>query len=528
MAHHARAHRGAGNVPGRRAAPAERDRQASRGEYEEDNVRRTSSPRLRVAALAAMAAIAFSACSGRGGATTEPAASTGSAPSGAASSGAAPSTAAGGGTMNLAINPWVGYEADAAVVGYLAKSKLGATVNEKNLKEEISWQGFESGDVDVILENWGHADLAKTYIDDKKVALDAGPTGNKGIIGWYVPPWLATAHPDILDWNNLNKYADQFKTTESGNKGQLLDGDPSYVTNDEALVSNLKLNYKVVYAGSENALIEAFRQAEQQKKWVIGYFYEPQWFLAEVPLVRVKLPAYTAGCDADPKKVACDYPDYILNKVVSKKFCRHWRGPLDVREELQLDNEDQNSVAASINGGMSHDDAAKQWIDAHPDVAGVDPRVARSMRMSGIAAERPGARRRALRRAVIRRRSGRVAPIRALAVVGLAFAVASCGPNRRHIRRGALRRRARALPSDAGAPSALPSGTLAGLVAAARQEGALTTIGLSPGSVQLRRGHRDLRVEVPDQGRAACPGCDRGRSGRSHPERQGPSRGTGA
>jgi glycine betaine/proline transport system substrate-binding protein len=321
-------------------------------------VRRTSSPLLRLGALAAIAVVAFSACGGRSGATTAPAASGGG--------GTAASVAPGsGGTMNLAINPWVGYEADAAVVGYLAKSKLGATVNEKNLKEEISWQGFESGDVDVILENWGHEDLAKTYITDKKVAVDDGPTGNKGIIDWYVPPWLATAHPDILDWNNLNKYADQFKTTESGGKGQLLDGDPSYVTNDEALVTNLNLNFKVVYAGSENALIEAFRQAEQQKKWVIGYFYEPQWFLSEVPLVRVKLPPYTAGCDADPKKVACDYPDYVLNKVVSKKFNDGAGALATLVKNFSWTNDDQNSVAASINSGMSHDDAGKKWVDAN-------------------------------------------------------------------------------------------------------------------------------------------------------------------
>ncbi|MFD8388736.1 hypothetical protein ACFV2N_05870, partial [Streptomyces sp. NPDC059680] len=31
-------------------------------------------------------------------------------------------------------------------------------------------------------------------------------------------------------------------------KGQLLVGDPSYVTNDAALVKNLTLNFKVVYA----------------------------------------------------------------------------------------------------------------------------------------------------------------------------------------------------------------------------------------------------------------------------------------
>jgi glycine betaine/proline transport system substrate-binding protein len=309
--------------------------------------------------LAAVAAIVLGACGGRTGATAAPPAS------GGAPASAGPAASGTGANVNIAINPWVGYEADAAVVGYLMKTKLGNQVTEKNLKEEISWQGFESGDVDVILENWGHADLAKTYITDKKVAVDAGPTGNKGIIGWYVPPWLAQAHPDILDWNNLNKYADQFKTTESGSKGQFLDGDPTFVTNDEALVTNLKLNFKVVYAGSEATLIEQFRQAEQQKKWLIGYFYEPQWFLAEVPLVRVKLPPYTAGCDADPKKVACDYPDYILNKVVSKKFADTGAAAYTLVKNFSWTNDDQNSVAASINGGKSHDDAAKIWVDAN-------------------------------------------------------------------------------------------------------------------------------------------------------------------
>ena len=327
-------------------------------------MRRSTSPLLRMGAMAAIAVVVLGACGGRSGATTTPASSTGT---GGTASGA-PAPSGGGGNVNIAINPWVGYEADAAVVGYLMKSKLGYTVTEKNLKEEISWQGFESGDVDVILENWGHADLAKSYITDKKVAVDAGPTGNKGIIGWYVPPWLAAAHPDILDWNNLNKYADQFKTTESGDKGQFLDGDPTFVTNDEALITNLKLNYKVVYAGSEATLIEQFRAAEKNKKWLIGYFYEPQWFLTEVPLVRVKLPPYTTGCDADAKKVACDYPDYILNTVVSAKFATSGGAAYTLVKNFSWTNDDQNVVAGYIAvDKMSDEDAAKKWVDANPD-----------------------------------------------------------------------------------------------------------------------------------------------------------------
>ncbi|MET8759733.1 ABC transporter substrate-binding protein [Lentzea sp. NPDC004782] len=272
------------------------------------------------------------------------------------------------GTFNLAVNPWVGYEANAAVLAYVAEKELKCKVTKKELKEEVAWQGFGTGEVDAVVENWGHDDLRKKYIDEQKTAVSAGSTGVKGQIGWYVPPWLAKEHPDILDWNNLNKYADQFKTSESGDKGQLLDGDPSFVTNDEALVKNLNLNYKVVYGGSETALIQAFRQAEKDKKWVIGYFYSPQWLLNEVKLEKVKLPEYKAGCDADAEKVACDYPDYDLDKIVSKKFADANGPAYNLVKNFKWTNQDQNTVAKYIaEDKMKPEDAAKKWVEANAD-----------------------------------------------------------------------------------------------------------------------------------------------------------------
>jgi glycine betaine/proline transport system substrate-binding protein len=272
------------------------------------------------------------------------------------------------GKLNMAINPWVGYEASAHVVGYVAKSKLGCEVEYKNVKEEVAWQGMGNGEVDTVIENWGHPDLVQKYITDQKTAQDAGVNGNVGVIGWYVPPWMAQQYPDITDWNNLNKYADLFKTTESGGQGQLLDGDPSFVTNDEALVKNLNLNYKVVYAGSEAALIQAFRQAEANKKPLLGYFYEPQWFMSEVPLVKVNLPPYTEGCDADPAKIACDYPKYDLNKIVAAKFVEANSPAYKLVKAFQWTNDDQNLVAKSIaEDKMDPEQAAQKWVDANPD-----------------------------------------------------------------------------------------------------------------------------------------------------------------
>lgn len=315
----------------------------------------------RLAAGVATLSVVLAACTSGGGGTAAP--GTSAAPSGAASP--APG---GGGTVNIAINPWVGYEANAAVVAYLLETELGATVNKKDLKEDVSWQGFETGEVDVIIENWGHPDLEKKYIEEDKVAINAGETGNVGIIAWYVPGWMVEEHPDITDYQNLNKYADLFKTSESGDLGQFLGSDPSYVQYDEALIKNLGLNFKVIFSGGEAATITAFQQAVQDKKPLIGYFWDPQWLHSQIKLERVKLPPYTDGCDADLEKVACDYPEYKLNKIVSKKFADTGGKAYELVKNFSWTNEDQNLVSDYItNQDMTAEEAAKKWVEENPD-----------------------------------------------------------------------------------------------------------------------------------------------------------------
>ena len=319
---------------------------------------RKRSERLRAAGILASAALLLSACGGGdiGEKTEENKKAAGSGDCG---------------DLNMAVNPWVGYEADAYVVGYVADTKLGCQTKYKNLKEEVSWQGFGTGEVDVVIEDWGHPDLEKQYFASKGgdgSAQEFGPTGNIGIIGWYVPPWLAEKYPDITSWKNLNKYSDLFKTPESGGKGQFLGSDPSYVQFDEAIIENLDLNYKVVFSGSEAASIAAFRKAEQNKEPLIGYFYEPQWFMSEVQLVKVELPPYKPGCQDVAAKVACDYPKTELKKIVSTEWAESGSPAVDLVKNFRWTNDDQNLVAKYIaKDGMKPEDAAKKWVEDNPD-----------------------------------------------------------------------------------------------------------------------------------------------------------------
>jgi glycine betaine/proline transport system substrate-binding protein len=345
----------------------------------------------RLAVGAAALAIVVSACSGSA-ATPSPTEAPTSAPTTAASQAAsqaasmAPSQAAATvapcGTVNIADNPWVGYEADVAVVAYILKNDLGCTVNIKTLSEQVSWQGFPTGDVDVILENWGHEDLAKTYITDQKVAVDLGSQGNVGIIGLFLPKYYADAHPDLMNAYQqadpakavgaaLNAVASDFVTSESGGKGQILDGDPSYVTNDEALVAGLGLNFKVVYSGSEAASDKAIQTAINAQKPILAYYWEPNWFDSQInnQMVHLSLPPYTTGCDSNAKSMTCDYPPYNLNKVASTAFANSGSPAAIVIKNFKWTNDDQNAVATDIAlNKMTDDQAAQKWLDAHPDV----------------------------------------------------------------------------------------------------------------------------------------------------------------
>jgi glycine betaine/proline transport system substrate-binding protein len=103
---------------------------------------------------------------------------------------------------------------------------------------------------------------------------------------------------------------------------------------------------------------------------MIGYFYEPQWFLAQVALKKVALPAYKAGCDADPKKVACDYPPYALNKIAAKTFIDDGSPASKVIKNFTWTNDDQNMVADLLtNKYVGEPDQAKRYAKAAEDWA---------------------------------------------------------------------------------------------------------------------------------------------------------------
>jgi len=99
---------------------------------------------------------------------------------------------------------------------------------------------------------------------------------------------------------------------------------------------------------------------------VLGYFYEPQNFLAKVPLARVNWPA-NDWTDAKEASGLTDYPETDLQKLATAKLMESGDAFAMLIKNFNWTNDDQNSVALDIESGTSPEEAAQKWIDANPD-----------------------------------------------------------------------------------------------------------------------------------------------------------------
>ena len=240
---------------GARAVPLERElaaRGGERGQGTKGLVRmrlgRRDSARIMTLALASVALASVAPSCSSGNATT---------------SGDAPPV-----TIELAQSPWNASRLDAAIARLLLTTQLGVKVNVTEVDEHSQWAKIAAGTLHASLEvrPSGHrADIA-SYIATGQVGY-AGPLGPIGKIGWYIPSYLLTVHPELARWEAFQTQAtaEIFATGGTGAQGQFLAGDPSWTQYDADIIRNLPISFEVVYAGSEDAELAALDQAYEAR-----------------------------------------------------------------------------------------------------------------------------------------------------------------------------------------------------------------------------------------------------------------------
>ena len=270
-------------------------------------------------------------------------------------------------TIVLANNSWEGSVANNVVAQYVIEKNLGYNVNLLTIDEIPAWPAMVQGKVSAVMEVWGHSPLYAQYVKGNHKVVDAGLEGPGGNIGWYVPTYLMQQHPELKTWKGVQKDWKLFVTPQSSPQGEFLDGSPSYVTNDQALVKNLKINLKVVFAGTEAAQLTEIESDYKAKKPVIFYWYTPQYQNAIYKFSQVALPAWTTTCaKLKPAQINCAYPPYHLYKVMAATLPKQAPTVANFIKRFNWTADDQNSVSYDLAvKHMSDTAAAAAFVNSH-------------------------------------------------------------------------------------------------------------------------------------------------------------------
>lgn len=275
-------------------------------------------------------------------------------------------------TIKLAVNPWSASELNVAVASILLQEQLGYRVETVAVAEQAQWPAIAAGELHASLEVWpsGHMANVAEYIEKQQVVENGGLLGPVGRIGWYLPTYLLTDHPDVATAEGLAnpETAALFATAETGDKGQLLFGDPSWVTYEADIIANLGLNFQIVQAGSEEAILSALDAAYSRQDPILFYFWTPHSIHAKYDLTRVALPDYSEECyaKADSGGVDCDYPPDELFKIFWPGLQTAAPDAYTLLKNMNYTTEDQISMIAAVElEGAAVEDAARAWIDAN-------------------------------------------------------------------------------------------------------------------------------------------------------------------
>lgn len=278
-------------------------------------------------------------------------------------------------TIKLVENPWTGSQVNVAVAKVIIEKELGYPVEIVTLDENAQWPALASGDLHASLEVWlsGHADNVAKYIDEQKTVEDGGLLGPVGVIGWFMPSYMLEEHPELATWEGFKDPANAklFSTAETGDKGQFLAGDQSWVQYDDQIIENLGLPFEVVTAGSEEAILAALDSAYSRKDPLVFYFWTPHSIHAQYDLTMVELPPYSDECyaKADAGGVDCAYPADELFKIFWSELKNEAPDVYTVLKNFNYSTADQISMMAAVElDGKTPLEAAQTWVDENESV----------------------------------------------------------------------------------------------------------------------------------------------------------------
>ncbi|WP_426227942.1 ABC transporter substrate-binding protein [Pararhizobium sp. DWP3-4] len=289
------------------------------------------------------------------------------------------------GEVSIAEMNWASAGVAAHVDKYILENGYGCTVTLVTGDTMPTFTSMnEKAQPDMAPELWVNA--VRTPLDaaiKEGRLIEAAPLLSEGgVEGWWIPKFLADAHPDIKTVQDALKHPELFPAPEDASKAAIFNCPSGW--NCQVSTANLykalnaeKEGFELVDTGSAAGLDGSISNAFEKKSGWLGYYWAPTAILGKYQMTRLSFgvehskadwDACTAVPDcADPK--VNSYPTSDVYTVVTKAFSEKAGVAMDYVKVRKWDNGTVNKVLAWMTDNQgTNEDAAKYFLETYPDM----------------------------------------------------------------------------------------------------------------------------------------------------------------
>jgi glycine betaine/proline transport system substrate-binding protein len=249
---------------------------------------------------------------------------------------ALPAYAADCGTVTLVVQNVQSAEVLTYVDKFILENGYGCTVETvPGDTVPTTTSMVEKSEPDVSSETWIDLlpELVPRGLKENKIVLAAAALPDGGVQGWWIPNYVADAHPDIKTIGDALKHPELFPDPEDSSKGVIFNGAEGW----GATVVTAQLykaygaadkGFNLMNPGSAAGLDGAIAKAYERKEGFITYYWAPTALLGKYEMVLLKFDAeqnpeewkrcITNLACPDPKVAA--WPIDKVYTVLTKQF----------------------------------------------------------------------------------------------------------------------------------------------------------------------------------------------------------------
>ena len=243
----------------------------------------------------------------------------------------------------------------------------------------------EKGQPDIAPETWVdlQPEVVNRGISENKLVVASNSLSDGGVQGWFIPKYIADAHPDIATIDDALKHPELLPAPEDSSKGAIFNGPQGWggtlvVTQLFKAYEAEKAGFVLVDSGSAAGLDGSMVKANERHEGWLGYYWAPTALLGKYQMVKLKSGVdYDAAewkrCNTvadcpDPKRN--DWPPDTVQTLVTSGFAERAAGPvLDYLKARTWSNNTVNELLAWMEEDQATgDEGAKHFLRTKEDV----------------------------------------------------------------------------------------------------------------------------------------------------------------